>query len=48
MIITVGQLMAELEERDSQAFIEIEGLGQIVEIDVNDQGDVILRGEVKP
>jgi hypothetical protein len=47
MIITVGQLMAELEERDPQAFIEIRGLGEIADIETDDDGTIVLvSGEV--
>jgi metal-sulfur cluster biosynthetic enzyme len=47
MIVTVSQLISELEERDPQAFIEIRGLGEIEDIETDDDGTIVLvSGEV--
>lgn len=42
MILTVAQLISELEERDPHAYIEIRGLGEIEDIDTDDDGTIIL------
>jgi uncharacterized protein YuzE len=45
MIYTKGQLVTELDEYDDQMLIEIKGLGQITNIEVNDEGNIVLISE---
>ncbi len=42
--IVVGHLIAELQEYDREAEVEIDGIGPIDDIEMSDDGKVILRG----
>lgn len=44
-MITVGQLIAELQERDLEMPVEIAGEGEIVNIEYTDNGKLQLIGD---
>ena len=43
-MITAGQLIAELQERDLEMPVEIAGKGEIVSIEYTDDGKLLLIG----
>jgi len=45
MSLTVGQLICELEERDREAIVKVHGDGDIYEIEVTDDGSVLITGD---
>ncbi len=45
MSLTVGQLIVELEERDREAPAKIKGLGDTIDIETTDDGNVLIIGE---
>ena len=44
-MLTVGQLIVELEERDREAPAKIKGIGDIIDIESTDNGEVLIIGE---
>ena len=44
-MLTVGQLRAELDEYDQEAPAQIEGIGDIVDIETTDEGIVLISGD---
>lgn len=44
-MVTVNQLIAELEERDQEAVVKVSGDGDIIEVEVTDDGNVLISGE---
>ena len=44
-MITVGQLIVELQERDLEMPVLVTGDGEIVDINYNDDGVLVLMGE---
>lgn len=44
-MMTIGQLIAELEERDSEAPVVVTGDGEIIDIDYDQRGILVLMGE---
>lgn len=44
-MLTVGQLRAELDEFDQQAPVKIEGIGDIVDIETTNEGNVLISGD---
>lgn len=44
-MLSVGQLIVELEERDREAPAKIKGMGDIIDIESTDDGEVLIIGE---
>ena len=44
-MLTVGQLRAELDEYDQEAPAKIKGMGDIADIEITNDGKVLLIGE---
>jgi len=45
MSLTVRQLRAELDEYDQEAPTQIEGMGDIIDIEITDEGIVLISGD---
>lgn len=44
-MMTARNLIEELKERDLDSPIEIEGIGEIIDIEMTNDGIIILKGE---
>ena len=43
--MNVGQLRAELDEYDQEAPVQIEGMGNVVDIETTDDNTVLISGD---
>lgn len=44
-MLRVNQLITELQERDPEAIVKLDGDRDIINIEVKDDGDVSIEGE---
>ena len=44
-MLSVGQLIVELQERDPEAIVKLDGDRDITNIEVTDDGNILIEGE---